>query len=63
MAQDANWDEIRDLSAFLADAAEERDSEQTGTAKEVRREGKGFVVVFGDGSEVTYTPAITRDAP
>jgi hypothetical protein len=56
-AQGANWDTVRSLSHDLAVEVEAWTEDVVSTYII----GNGFAIVFADGSEVTYSPAITKN--
>jgi len=60
--QSANWELVREMrDEFVHDLLQE-DSVVDHNVNSVVRDGNSVVVEFEDGSEITWTPTITRDA-
>lgn len=58
MRQQAHWDEIREDRDEIADVLQSRHRYDAA----VYRVGNGVVVTFEDGSQVTWSPAISKMA-
>lgn len=59
--QGANWDTIRNLSRDFGEVAFNGGENALGI-KDYELRANGIILTFVDGSEVTYTPKITRNA-
>jgi hypothetical protein len=60
--QEANWELVREMRDEFVHALLEEDSVINRHVNSVYAVGNAAVIEFEDGSEITWTPTITRDA-